>query len=455
MKNSVQILLVTALLGSILSLPAPGQQDSAQPGQEDAQSSDSPGSNQSVNQPDKFDPDDRPLSGPEDVSFGTPEGAKNVLNASLRADEWVGSNPDASLGTGTAWQGNTDVFGTFSLNRSWKRNSFTAEYDGGGLFYAGQDPQSVQFFNLSQALSWQRWTLSITDGASYSPESTFGIPGPQPSSTNYFGTIVSQIPNQSILTSRADRISNFSSAQLQYSVNRRASLTAALSYGFMSYSASGANGASQLTGTLGYNYGLSPHSTMAVSYAYSQMGFSVGDAKTDIQTANLSYAYQVTGRMSVELQAGAQLVRLVAQKPSQNYIYPDGNASLNYALRRTRFSLSVTRSIMSGIGLSVATNSTIAGLGVSHSFSHRWNGSANAGFAYNSLLGGVNQKYRSGFVGASLERAIGRHADFSVMYNFQRQTGNTFCTGPVCGGAFLRHTVGLGLGWHFTPVAFR
>src|ERR1700680_3649548 len=84
MKNRFQILLLIGFLGGVLSLPAWGQQDSAQPEQDGTQLGNSSAAIQGTTKLEKFDPDERPLSGNEDVSLGIPEGAKNVLNSSIR-----------------------------------------------------------------------------------------------------------------------------------------------------------------------------------------------------------------------------------------------------------------------------------------------------------------------------------------------------------------------------------
>jgi hypothetical protein len=458
MKNRTQILLLAAFLGGALTLPARGQQDSAQPGQEGTQTSTSSEAIQGTNNAEKFDPDDRPLSGAEDVSLGTPEGMKNVLNASIRGDERLDSNP-RSAGNEYVWQGDGDVFGTLSLNRTWKRNMFTAAYDGGGIFYPGSNNQSVHSAALSQLLTWERWSLTFSDQMIYSPETPFGMPGPQPTSINPLGINTAFLPNQSILTNQTTRISNTSIVQADYAFSRRSSITATGSYGLLRYTGPGAFDSNQSGGTLGYNYALTPHDKVAVTYGYEQLTFNgfIG-SNTDIQTTNLIYAHQVTGRWSAEIGAGAQMVKIFSSlTPSKDRLYPDGHANLTYAWRRSQLTLSASKSVMSGVGLFEATNTTIAQLTVSRALSRRLTGSIGGGYAENSILGasiGAGEKFRSGFANLSLQRSFGRHAALDFTYYFQRQTGLTFCSGPVCAGDVLRHSIGLGFSWNFSPVVF-
>jgi hypothetical protein len=451
MKNRFQILLFVGFLGGLLSLPAWGQQDSAQPGQDSTQLSNSSQAIQGTNQAEKFDPDERPLSGDEDVSLGIPEGAKNVLTSSIRVDERLDSNPQIA-GTGQRWQEDEDIFGALSLNRSWKRNMFIADYDGGGIFYAGGDNRSTHFVSLSQLLTWRRWSLTLSDQMFYAPETPFGMPGPQLSSINLLGTNVALLPNQSILTTQTTRISNTNTVQVDYALNRRSSITATGSYGLLHYTAPNASDTHQYGGTLGYNYALTPYDKVAVSYGYEQLHFNVSNI--DIQTTNLSYAHQVLGRWSAEIAGGAQLAKIFSGfPPSRNNVYPDGHASLTYERRRNQLTLSASKSLLSGMGLFIATNTTIAQLGVSRALTRKLHGSIGGGYAENSALG-ASQKSRSGFATLSLERTIGRHAALDFNYHFQRQVLSTVCSGPVCAGDVLRHAITGGFIWNFSPVFF-
>jgi hypothetical protein len=238
-------------------------------------------------------------------------------------------------------------------------------------------------------------------------------------------------------------------------LSQHTSLTATASYGLLDYTAAGAINSRQLNGTLGFNYSLAPHDTLAISYGYGQVSFDIKNNKTDIQTANLSYAHQVTGRMSAQIMGGIQLARIYRQlTPAKDNLYPDGRATLNYAWPRTQLEFSVSKSLMSGAGVFVVTDSTIAEITLSHALSRSLNASVAGGFADNSPLGGVSRKYRAGFASFNLERNIGRHAGLHFTYNFQRQVGNSICTGPVCAGPFLRQAVGAGFDWQFSPVAF-
>jgi hypothetical protein len=453
MKNKLQILLVVGCIGGAFALPASGQQDSATSGQEAAQSSTSSESIQGISNAEKYDPDDRPLSGAEDLSLGTPESSKNVLNSSIRVEQRIDASP-RTIGNGYNWIGNSDVFGTLSLNRAWKRNYLTVEYDGGEVFYASQYNQNMHTFNVSQLLTFGRWSLTLSDQVIYSPEAPFGLPGPQPATFNFLGLNLIYFPNQTVLSGYSPRVSNGSVGQLEYAVSRRTSLTATGSYSLLHYTATSAADNNQAGGTLGYSYALSPRDKIALTYGYQQLQFNYLSSKMDINTPSLSYAHQVLGRFSFQVEGGAQLTKSFGSfSAPHSGVSPYGRAMLNSAWRRTQFSLSASRSILSGAGLSVATNTTTAGLSATRNLSRRWTGTVNGGYAENSFIG-LNEKFRSGYAGVSLQKSLGQHAGLSFLYNFQKQVGAELCNGAICGSPFLRHSVGIGLNWQFRPVVF-
>jgi hypothetical protein len=383
------------------------------------------------------------------------------LNASIQADERADSN-SAGSGTGTSWTADTDLYGNATLNRSWKRNSFTAQYAGGASYFGESDLQSTQFVKLSQVFGWRRWSLTLTDQVTYSPEAPFGFAGPWSYSIGYVGTKPVLIPNQTVLTGETARVSNVSLGEVDYGLSRRSSLTAVASYGMLNYFTSGAVNSNQINGTLGYNFALTPHNKLAVSYGYEEINFldnSNGHSKTEVQTPSLSYGFQATGRLSFQIAAGAQLVKsFFPGVAEQTNLYPYGQAVITYAWHRTRLGLLGSQSVLSGGGLYPAARTTLAQASLSRLLSRKWEGTALAGYARNSPLQAylttTNQLSRTGYAGATVRRSLGRHAGLYFLYNFQRQEGDFFCTGSLCAQSFLRHSAGVGIDWRFSPLYF-
>jgi hypothetical protein len=409
----------------------------------------------------KVDADTRPVSGAEFLTTGTPESARNVLNASIHADERADSN-SSGTGTGSSWTADTDLYGDATLNRSWKRESFTAQYDGGATFYGDSNPQTIQFLKLSQVFGWRRWTLTLSDQVTYAPESPFGFAGPWAFSIGYVGTKPVLLPNQTVLTGQSTRISNTSLGEADYELSRRSSLTAIASYGLLDYFNINAVDSNQINGSVGYNYAITPHNKFGLSYGYEDIHFlnnTSGESRTEVQAPSAGYAFQATGRLSFQVSAGAQLVKSLSPGiPAINNLYPFGQATITYSWHRAQVGLLGSQSVLSGGGLYPAARTTLAQVSLSRMLSRKWDGTIIAGYARNSPLQAylttTNQLSQTGYAGATVRRRLGRSAGIFIFYNFQRQDVNTFCTNALCAESYIGHSIGAGIDWRFKPLYF-
>ena len=109
---------------------------------------------------------------------------------------------------------------------------------------------------------------------------------------------------------------------------------------------------------------------------------------------------------------------------------------------------------MSGAGLVVASNTTLAELGLSHELTRKWRVWMHGGYANHSLIG-RKRDINSGFAAAELHRTLGRHGSIFVAYYFQRQVSDLVCQQSVCASDLLRHSVGAGLDWQFPLARFK
>jgi len=414
--------------------------------------------------PGKILDDNRPLSGAEFLGLGTPERDRNVVNASIQADERADSNA-AGVGTATSWTADTDLYGSAMLNRSWNRNSFIAQYAGGATWFGESDLQNTQFFKAAQVFGWNRAALTLSDQVTYSPQAPFGYPGPWAFSIGNVGTKPILVPNQTVLTQEATRVANVSSAEVDYGLTRRSTLTLVGSYGLLDFFTNQAVNSNQVNGILGYNYAVTPHSTFALAYGYSGIDFldntpgSPGHSRTEVQTASASYGFQATGRLSFQLAAGSQLVKsFIPGTANFSNVYPFGQIVMTYAWHRSTLALLGSQSIMSGGGLYPASKATLAQISLSRLLSRKWEGGVLGGYARNSplqtYLSVSSQLSNTGYAGATLRRSLGHHAGLYFLYNFERQDVNSFCTGVLCAQSLLRHSIGVGIDWRFTPWYF-
>lgn len=450
MRTNSHCLLLTCFFLAV-PLHARAQQAPALLPQSNSQS-DSSGSAQDPGNGPAIDPDNRPLSGAQDLTPGIPESAKNGLDASISVQQRV----DAATGSNNyRWYAENDALGTVLWNHAWHQNTLLLRYNGGTLFDGGTYFQSIHTFAMLQSFIFGRWSLQVSDQAIYAPESPFGLPGLELLSTNFFGTNPTLLANQTVFTGQTTRLSNSAIGQLEYAISRRTALTVAGFHSLLHYTATSLADNTQAGGRLGYDYALTARDTVALTYGYQQLEFNFLNSKMDINSATLSYAHQVLGRFSLQMEGGAQLAHSFGpMSPPRTNVLPEARFVLTSDWRRTRFSLSASKSLMSGGGLSVATNTTTASLSADRNLSRTWTSTINVGYAGNSLIG-LNYKIKSGFVGATLEKTMGQHIRLSLLYNFQQQAADNVCTFSLCAGEYSRHSVGAGVKWQFRPIGLR
>ena len=451
MKSNSYFLLLTSFL-LLVSLHARAQQEPASPQPSDSQSNESSGTVQDSRDRQTTDPDNRPLSGAQDLSPGIPQISKRVLDASLGVQQRLNATTSANS---YRWNAENDVWGTLLWNRNWHRNSLLLHYTGGTLYGGNDYFQSIQTFDISQLLVFGRWSVNISNQAIYSPESSFGLPALEVLAANFFGTNPALLPNQTVLTGRTSRLSDGAVGQLEYAVSRRTALTMTGSYSLLHFTSTSLFDNTLKGATLGYDYLVTPRNTVALTYGYQQLEYSLFNNKLDINSATLGFAHQVPSRFTLQLEGGVQLTKSFGPGSlPRSSVRPDARVVLTSVWSRTQFRLSASKAVVSGAGFSVATNTTTASLSAERKLSRTWTSTINVGYASNSLIG-LNFKLQTGFAQANLEKTMGQHLKVSLLYNFQRQAGDEFCALSLCAGEYLRHSVGIGARWQFRPAGYR
>jgi hypothetical protein len=393
-------------------------------------------------------PDNQPPSGAQTMTLGATENESNVVNLSLRGEQAL----DAHKASGKDFVTHGTTFGSagLSLNRSWNRNVFMARYEGGLVAYNENTLRDIQSLGLSQMLGIGRWIVTVGDEATYSPEALFGFPGHRPAMPNTPSLRTDFVPDQSILTGQQSRVSNTSFAQLEYLLSRRSSFTVTGDYGFLKYVDTGRVGLEHVMGMTGYNYEIRPHETISLMYQYSRFHENFLPGKVEVQSPTIGYTDRIAGRLALQLAAGPEFQKT----PFGSHTLFSGSARLVYGWRLTRLEASVSRATMAGAGLSLASNSTLATLELSHEFSRRWSFSVAGGYGDHSLLG-QSRNIHSGFGQVELYRRLGRQLGAFVSYAVQRQVSQTICRESVCAGDFSRQTAGIGLEWNRPLFRFR
>ena len=165
------------------------------------------------------------------------------------------------------------LLGTLDLNHVSDRSELLVHYTGGGMFSSYLN-SAIQDLEFSYNYKWQRWSLLVGDEVSYLSESPFGFGGIgglaflNGGSSFGPGSFLNSIlgPNQTIPTIMVPRLSNTLVSQIEYKVSPRSSWTAAGSYGTLNFLGVGFINSTDALFQTGYNYSVSPQSTIAVIY---------------------------------------------------------------------------------------------------------------------------------------------------------------------------------------------
>ena len=131
------------------------------------------------------------------------------------------------------------------------------------------------------------------------------------------------------------------------------------------------------------------------------------------------------------------------------------NSALTYERRRGGLSLSYSRGMTAGSGVTIGATSNTISASTHYQFTRFWSGGVNAGYSLNDSLApaGVSAtQFDNWFVGANIGRRLGLHAAFNLSYGATRQNNAAICLVASCGGVGLQQTVGVSVNWHLHPA---
>ncbi len=420
---------------------------------------------------DALQPDQRPLTGVQTPTLGTPE---------LRHSYWVpgiqysNTIQDRALNlTGpSGWYSNNYVAGNLSLLEAWSHSELSLNYTGGGTFSTNNTLGNGYFHSLGamQAFTWSRWQLQLIDQFSYLPESQFGFGGManlnNPGISGSLGPPLpglqsGYVPNQSIFTSLGPRYSNASVAQVVYAVSSRGSITLSGSYGMLRFVEAGSIDTDDEIGSIGYNYALTKYDTIGLVYRFSAFHYNGSPQAIDDHSLNVAYGRKITAKLALQLYGGPDVTNFrVPIGGETNRISGSGGGSLNYGFKHGAISLSYDHGVSGGSGVFVGSRSDLLQTSLNHQIGRVWSGNLQFGYARNQgLINGASagsQDYSAWFAGAGLSRPLGRNASFSLGYTARIQTTNLpVCAAGTCDTNYTQHLVSLNLQWHTRPLLLR
>jgi len=426
-------------------------------------------------------PDTTALTGVQDLSLGTPATNHSYWQPHLDISSTVDSNPLTGQGQ-SAWTTFASVFGGVDLNRNSGNSFLSLSYVGGGSFSSDGSVSNgvIQGLNFSERLSYRRYVLSFFDQFLYAPQTPFGaagIPnGPTLPGGGTLGFGNGFTPGQSILTTRGQRVTNFSGGEMDVLLTPRTSLTFVGGYSLLDSLDEPLLNYGNVILSAGYNYQLSRQNTIGFSYQYSAFNYSNFNQSIKNNFIYASYGRRITGKLAFQASAGPDiaLIRMPltttpgtstgagGTTPSgyMTQIYASINSALQYQLRRVAISAAYNHGVSGGSGvLAGAVTDNFTGTvskQVSRALSVAWN----VGYSRNrgiQVFGTTtaNQTFDYWFTGANLSHPLGRTMNVFLAYQLQYQnTAASICTGTGCGASVTRNQITFGFSWRKQPIPF-
>ena len=454
-----------------------------------------------------------PISGLDAPALEPHAAPLSYLQPGATISESGDSNAGISLGSQAA-QSLSRALGSVILQRLWSHYDLMLDYVGGAEYNTlkALGWKSLQQMDVDQKITWKRGQLSLRDNFSYLPEGNFGGSyGSQGSQgigslgTAGFNGLLGGI-NLGTL-GLAPRTTNVSVVDISENLTPKSAVTAAGAYAFTHFYGNDLNGgsfigSSQISGEAGYNRLLSPHTQVALMYAYQGFDFSVFGTAFHTHVIEGMYGHRISGRMDFLVAAGPQvsLIDTPTEVCSDPTVPPilcrffghrlnpttikntklgvAGRVRLRYKFSRSSLDVGYQRFTSSGSGLFAGTETDLATMNVVRPLSRVWSAFADIGYSHNSRVqpltaaqlahcprvsGSSSQNacpandasaYGYGFFGGGLHRAFGRNFHAYISYQFNELSfDNSFCIGTApCSRISNRHVGTIGLDWTPRPM---
>jgi hypothetical protein len=476
MKNGRRMVWVLAILAAILTEPAIllAQDPNKPPTPAARESLPLPGLSDDLSQtnPQPVTPDNRPLTGVQTTTLGSPEIRHSYWVPGFEYGNFIRSSSYLNP-TVADWNSTSYVGGSFNLLQAWRHAQLNASYSGGGFLSTDSAVGNGCYHQvgLVQQFDWQRWQLAFIDQLAYLPQAQFGFgAGTNLALSGIGGTLgtpppglqQSYLPSQSIYSALGPRYSNAFVTQIGYAISPRTSLTLAGSYGILHFTNPGNVDTNDAISSAGYNYELSRHSTLGILYRFSSYHFAGQPQAIGDHTVQLAYGHKITGRLALQLFGGPEMTRFrVPIGTSKQHISGAGAANLTYAFtERTNFSAGYTHAVSGGSGVFTGAITDQVQAGLDQQISRQWHGGIQSGYSWNgTILQTASQTpphFSTWYAGANVGRALGQYAHFSLAYSAYVESSNQIiATINSQSTSYTQHQVTLEFGWHTAPFVIR
>ena len=414
-------------------------------------------------------PDDRPLTGFQELTVGTPPEKHNYWIPGVSYTNFIQSNAQAQ-GGGNEWNSTNYITGNLSLLQNWSTAQLSLNYSGGEAISTTSAIGNGQFhqFSAVQTFNWGRWRLTVLDQFAHLPQAQFGfgagteiaIPGVGgPLAPSLPGLQSGFAPSQSIFAQVGPETSNSFGTQFSYALTPRSSITIGGVFSILRFSEPGNIESNDVVLNAGYNLQVSRTDTLGMSYRFSAYEFLDSPQAMGVHVIQAVYGKKITGRLALQLSGGGEITSLRIPPgvgTDTQHVDGTGSAGLSYAFSAGSASVSFNHGANNGSGvLFGATSDQVTG-SANRKLTRVWRGNVSVGYARNSSLGGANTApnvaYNTVYVGAGVQRPVSRSADFTLNYTANIQTSNNaVCAGANCSTNFTTHVITVGLNWRARP----
>ena len=421
-------------------------------------------------------PDLRPLAGAQNLTFGLIGLNRSFLVPSFSVVTQAGTNAYGSNQANSSGVLNTNYLtGRLRLNRTSGRSELLLNYLAGATL--SNDPNlgnsAIQDLGFVDTTRWGRWSVLFGDQFSYLSESSFGFGGlggldslGMSSGNGFLGATVPApsfrpdlLPNQTIITSRAPRISNAALFQTNYDLSRRSSLTFLGSYGMLKFVDAGFQNGSNALFQGGYSHILNRKDSIGILYRFNQFMFSKTAERIRDHSVQLLYARRIASRLIFQIGAGPEVDTFETPRAGPGTLLNwTLSGALNSQYRHTALGFNFSRFLTGGSGVLLGAKTDQFQGQLSRTFSRDWDGSISLGYSKNEALEQTTSAANSiapdtWFLTSRVSRHFARGGSLFFTYTVWRQSSLArVCTAPACGFNALAHTGSIGYTWGFRPI---
>ncbi len=420
-----------------------------------------------------------PLVGATSFGTGTSSAAHNYFLPSFQWTGYYDSNPSGLSDTSKRIAQSTYI-ADFKVQRVNRHSQFNVDYSGGAFLYKQAIPPTqttplnnygfIHQLQFTEQLTSRRWGFLIGGKGSYLPESPIGFAGL--GGLTSFGTELSGpaftapginsllSPSQSLLSTRARRVSGVSTAQIQYSPSARSTLSVTGSFATLQFLEPGFINSTMTNIMAGYTHQITWRDYVGITYVHSLIHFHVPNQDMLNRGFLLSYGHKITGRLSFMISAGSlanEFARPQGGSVTRSFITTQD--ALRYVTPTYELSASFERGVSGGSGLLTGAETDYLRATVGRRFFRRYHTTLNFEHGYNKSLVQVSAGQRRAEVelwggGGTISRELGSHLSLYLDYRVQRQiVGESVCTAAgICAETFTRQTGGAGINFHARPT---